>query len=403
MIFRSKDLSEKCIAQKMHHFKYTLLVLVLVFSAKSGTYIRTDFRNSANSQNVVNDSLIQLDIERFRTVKLFGDEIPGINQSNTSYYPDVFVSGDTFSFFYVDPFNNSYYKLFRSDIKRTEFGYESTGSSKFIQSVQPAYYCYMHVDKGENDYLLSYIKNAANTKQMLQVYTQSSSNSIQLASDSWLYSSQCHFEKDTFLVVFSTGMRKLYLAKVYANADNIRTMDTVTVTSSGSPGNAMNCSVGYDRYGTILVSWMKGGPLAEKHIQYKFYDSDLNEKSTGSISEIASNNKRYFYDETAIASYDTAKFALVFWNQSGIWMSRLYSNGNSIEETTSRIVDKDGAGFCAAASNDKNLLVAYKSSISGESRVCGLQYDISDGDIVKTDSFVISDETGFTLDSVSTD
>lgn len=402
MIFRSKDLSEKCIVQKMHPFKYTLLVLVLVFSAKTGTYIRTDFTNGANSQNVINDSLIQLDIERYGTVKLFGDEIPGINQSKTSYYPDVFVSGDTFSFFYVDPVNNSYHNIFRADIKRSEFGYEPTESSRLIKSVQPAYYCYMHVDKGENDYSLSYIKNAENTKQILQIYTQSSSDSIQYASDSWLYSSQCYFENDTFLVVFSKGMRTLYLAKVYANADNIRITDTVTVTSSGSPGNAMNCSVGYDGYGTILVSWMKGGPLVEKHIHYKFFDSDLNEKSADSISEIASNNKRYFYDETAIASYGTGKFALVFWNQSGIWMSRLYSNGNSIEETTSRIVNKDGAGFCAAASNDKNLLVVYKSSISGESRVCGLQYDISDGDIVKIDSFVISDETGFTFDSVST-
>ena len=235
------------------HLKHEFLLLFLlipIFDVCSGTYTRTSFRNSAHVSNLINDSVIQLDIERYETVKLFGDQFPG-TEDDTTFYPDVFVSGDTFSFFFVDSCIN---RINRVDIRPDGYHYEPV--SKIFRRVHSPSYCYLHSDNAGDNFMLTYINNPGTVKRVLNVFTESDSSSIDSTTTGWLYSSQCHMENDTFLVTYSIGIKKLLLTKVYARGNNIQIIKTETVTQSDTLGNAMNCSAGYDGNGTILVSWM---------------------------------------------------------------------------------------------------------------------------------------------------
>lgn len=404
MMYRSRDSSEKRDRTKAELLfaVVSAFVLLIVFRAVPGTYVQSQFAvqdDGINDSNVaMTDSGLGLAIKYRETIKLFGDSVPA--SVNTSNYTDIVASvKDTFVFFYVDSIDKS---VFYTKVKLNMTNATPVAPRRFCD-ISPPIDCYLHADRGSDGFLVSFVNRVNITKRTLVLNNGVCSLSIDsVINTGWLFPSQCHMEKDTFLVVNSVDAKRVVLRKVYSSGDKIKVVGTAEVATDAGVAGAflLNCSVSYDNVGNILVAWTRGSPNGDKYINYRFFSRNLTGGPTGSFPEKAGDRAFSFYDDAGIAPYGEGRFAVAFWNASGIFLHRLEIDDGHVEQIPKQISDKAGARFCAAASNSQFLIVAVKGDLdnSGVVSVEGFRYPIK-GKILEAPEFFVYSDPDVSVDT----
>ena len=372
-------------------------ILLFATALHAGTSIRTEF--SLKNDGITDSNLILTDgsnlslgFQYFQTVKLFGDSFPA--GPNTTNCPDIVPdTGSKFKVFYADSTEKG---IFMTNVELTNYGTMPIGEPVRICDVDvpPSDY-YLHADKGENGYLLSFVNSRPIAKRFLKIHNSICSLTVDSALNTgWLYPSQCSMEKDTFLLVSSLDYSKVTLRKIFSRDSIISFKGKVDIASGAAiQGNAlMNCSVAYDGNGNVLVIWIRGSPNDDKRIYYQFFGRDLSAGPLDSIPELVSNKSQWFYDDAATASYGEGKFAVVFWNSNGLFMYRLELNGGVVESTPVQLSANTGIKFCAAASNKNFLLITCKGDLNndGITSIEGFRFPVTGEVLGPAEQFVFS-------------
>jgi hypothetical protein len=382
---------------------FLLLMQVKVFS---GSISRTQFpvlNNGVTDSSLVNTGGLALGVKNYDNVKLFGDSIPDISINTIS--SEVLQNHDTLLFFYAD---TTYKAIFSRKYSLVENGILPLGGwVKFCDADVPLE-CYVHADNGNRGNLVSFIRKGVGIKKHLRVNNGTSFLDIDSSNSSgWLFSAQCYMENDTFLVAYSSDLTNVKVCKLYSNGSVLQKVSVNTVaTGTAAVGKSlMNCSVAYDGQGTILVSWNKGTPKGAKYLQYRFLNRNLDAGPSDSIDQVVSDTNFYYFDNAALAVTAPQKFAVFFWDISGLYLSRINLNGGTIEKTTG-IIASGNFRFCSASSNEKYLLAVCKGDLNGDgvAGIEGIRYPIAGGSFGVAEKFIYSDpgHAISTLDQYST-
>lgn len=376
-----------------------LILLLCAAGLLAGSMQRTEFilvnDGIADSNLTVTTNGVGLAIDRYQTIKMFGDSFP-VHPLRSSY-PDVAVNGiDTFSFFYMDTVAS---QVRVQGVRLQANGLASSGIPRRAFDCQPVLDCYLHVDQGVNGYLGSFIQEGNGVKRYLQVNNGSRAVKIDSANTTgWLFSSQSVMRGDTFIVINSTDMNRVMLRKIYSRGTTIRIIDSVEVAvGAATQGNSLtNCAVAVDENGVILASYIRGSPNSNKYLYYQFYQPDLTPGPSGSFAQRVSDNEFfYYYDDVPVASYGPGRFAFAAWDGSGVLLHRLRLSGNSVDITSSRVISRPGVHYTTIAANNRFLAVACIGDVDGNGVAAleGLMYTLDDFELGTAETISFSDPT----------
>ena len=191
-----------------------------------------------------------------------------------------------------------------------------------------------------------------------------------------------------------SDLTNVKICKIYSNGSVLQNIAVNTVaTGTAAIGKSlMNCSVAFDGQGTILVSWNKGTPKGNKYLQYRFLNRNLDAGLSDSIDQVVSDTNYYYFDNAAVAATAPQKFAVFFWDTTGLFISRITLNGGIIEKTTGNVATGNFR-FCSAASNEKYLLAVCKGDLNGDgvAGIEGIRYPIAGGNFGVAEKFIASD------------
>ena len=370
----------------------TVVAVLAVLPAFSGTSTRTSFsltdNGIADSNLIASGSGVALGVKYTATIKLFGDTLPGT--PNRTMYPDVFMKGkDTVDVFFID---TSAKQVKTQRIFLLAGGVASAGpQTKAFDLKNIVRYLYLHVDKGANGYLASYIQDAGGNNYIVTLNNGTAS----LQTDSsgtkqWISSTQCHLAQDTFLVMSIVGTKKVTIHKVYSRGSTLTKTDSVLVDTGASP-TIVNGALAADSAGGILAAYTRGLFVGAKTLDYQFFDRDLTPGPAGVLSPAIGENAFYYYDDVAVVSYGTGKFALASWDQDGVLLHTITRSGNTVTHDTTRIISKTGVKFCTIAASNRFLVVACMGDVDGNGVRCveGIRYMLVNGtpDSAKSISF----------------
>lgn len=380
--------------QKKNELFILLPLIIIVNSASifSGSVLRNQFtlkNDGITDSSLINNGGLALGVKEYGNVKLFGDSLFQI--SNTTLQTDIMQRKDTIQFLSID----TLHKVINSRKYRiAENGLVALGNWLKICDADISNDCYFNGDAGESGNLLSFLKKGSGSTRYLRLHNGSTFVDLDSSNTTgWIFSSQCHLEKDTFLVVYSKDMSSLQITKVYSNGQVLQKAGSSTV-ATGIPDSGksiLNCSVAFDKHGSILVSWHKGKPKGEKYLHFRFLAKDLTGGPSDSLGQIVGDTNFYYVDNASIASYGNQKFALFYWDVNGLKINRVVLSGGSIQQTSGSIVNGIIRSF-RAVSNEKHLLIVCKGDINsdGYSGVEGIRYPISGGNFGTPERFTFS-------------
>jgi hypothetical protein len=389
---------------------YTTIVLVVFLSAalKAGTFSNNNFTitgtGSAES-NIIKNNGLGLDIERYSMIKVSGDSIPGA--VHKSFSSDIIAGpSDSFSFFWVDTLGR---RIKRNSFRLISNSVQVENSVTNLCDVNAPSNCYLHSDKGDNDFLVSFIQSS-NNKYILTLHNSVTSVDLDTSNTMrWLFSNQCHMVGDTFLIIYSIDVSEVRLVKVYSRGSSLKAISSTQIAAgSAAVGNyLLNCAVGCDTNGNILTLWTKGTPNSDKYLYYCFYDRNLAAGSGGSFAEKIGDNTFHNYDDAQTSSFASGKFAVAYWDVSGIIMYTITLSGGTVQKQFNRVIDKSGVRYCALSSNSQTLLLVYKGDIDGNgyNEIEGKRYLINNGVLSTPQDFIFAtntDQSGNITDSYTT-
>ena len=346
-----------------------LLLVLFALSVRPDSVTRTAF--SLTGDGITDSNLVAtvngagLGVERKAVIKLLGDSFPEF--SSRSMYADVAVAAtDSFQFFCVD---TTMRKVVSQGVRLLPDGIAVMGTFGKMCDISPVQDCYLHVDRGSDGFLASYVQKGSSAKRYLQVSTGTASRNIDSAATSgWLFSSQSLFAGDTFLVISSADMNRVNLRKIYARGTVIEVVSSVTVaTGTATAGNyVMNCSVAADSTGAIMATWVKGSPYNVKYFHYRFFAPDLTPGPADSYGQPVSKTDDFsYYDDIAVTAFGPGHFAAVSWDGAGVLLHHLHLNGSSVTPDVSRIIGKSGLSYCTVASNGRYMVIAASGDVDG--------------------------------------
>ncbi len=392
MILHRKTISVQHAAFERWTACVFLSVALLISCVLSGTYSNATFntvKDGINDSSLEFSSTLTIAVERFKGIKIFGDSIQP--QYPSTIYSDVIAfASDTFSFFYMDTTNDVY----RRDIRIANGSATSITDAERVMEAPYVSDCYLHVDNGDNGFLVSVIRKGPGIRRMLRV----GNGTTYLDCDSalttgWMFSSQCQMEKDTFLVVYSSEMSIVRLLKIYSRGSTLQIISQVTVSADISGGNQlMNCSVASDKMGGILVIWSRGSPTGTKRLNYRFYDRSLAPGLSGVLNQNIGDNSFYYYDDSPVEAIDSSKFAVVHWDSMGVMMNILGITNGSVILSTQRILSSPGLKFPSVSRNGKYCIVSCLGDVNGDAfaGIEGVRYTINNGTLTNPDIYSFS-------------
>lgn len=383
---------------------WLVIIFICSFDCFSGSLTNNQFtiiNNSITDSSLVNYGGLALGVKEYANLKMYGDSLSNI--SDFAISTEILQRSDTIFIFFTDTL---YKNISCRKYKLIENGLTPLGNwTKFCDADVPAD-CYLHAEQGESGNLVSFIRKGTGSKKILRLNNGSNFLDIDSVSSSgWLYSAQCYLKNDTFLIAYSVDMSSLHLAKVYSNGSIVQKVASgIVATGMPVPGESiMNCSVAFDGEDAIIVTWNKGSPRGNKYLQMRFYNRNLVPGITDSLDQIVSDTNYYFYDNAGIASYGLQKFAVFFWNKTGLLISRLALNGAVVNKNT-EYVATGNYKYCTATSNKKYLLVACKGDLNNDGISCieGIRYQITGGNFGEDERFTFSNNSVSILDPYST-
>jgi hypothetical protein len=367
--------------QRLHNTALCVfLFAVLVSSPEARIYSRTSFPvtgdGTGDSNLVLQNNALTLSVDRYQTLKIFGDSIVATNRTISSYFPDVFASGDSaFAFFWADPLGVN-----RRDYQIQGNQATPVGPPQKIGDCNAADhdYYYLHSDKGENGYIVAYATNS-------RVRLINGSTSLDIdPTASTIPLSLCAGQQDTYYLAYvAEAWLKLKLAKIYARGASIQVITTVTVDSCDVTVALMNPSVAADSNGTVLVTWSAGGIATTKNLYYRVFDNSLAplNGATFAASNIARRNFFDYYDNAPAVAYGSGRFAIAGWDSAGVSLHLITVNGTTVSAQASRIITRPLIRHTAVAAHKRYLLVACKGDVDndGTRGIEGFRYDLAGG------------------------
>lgn len=358
-------------------FLLFLMILMGFFKAYGAKQLFNDFSELADSSNiaVTAGGSFSLNDHYYMLAKVYGDTIR--NSSNVSSCPDVISPGpDTFRFYYIANIGKALYK---SAVRITSTGVDIDNNPQKIYSTEDSIASFLHAVMGDNGVTISYVQNSK-TEAKLTVENGSTRTIIDNSTYyDYVASSQCHLEGDTFLIANSTEGNELKLRKIYSHnqiilVDQEVQIEKDTVTNRR---HLTNCAVGYDNNGLILVIWSRGPPTAPRKMYYKFFSRAMVSGTADTLDNLICDNSFYHYDDVVIRSYAPGKFAVIFWNSSGVGMYRLTNTGGVVQKSYSQIYNKSDLKHCAAALKNNTMAIVVNGDLDGDNRP-GIEGEIFD-------------------------
>jgi hypothetical protein len=384
MTYPSKDTSAAP-GQRQQRLHSTALCvfcfLILVSSPEARIYSRTSFpvtgNGTSDSNLVLQNNALTLSIDRYQTLKIFGDSIVATNRTISSYFPDVFASGDsTFAFFWADPLG----------VNRREYQIQGNQAAPLGPptkigdcNASDFRYFYLHSDKGENGYLVAYATNSrvrlVNGNTVLDIDPTASTIPLSL----------CAGQQDTYYLTYvADAWLKLKMAKIYARGASIQVINTVTVDSCDVTAILINPSIVADSNGTVFVTWSKGGITTTKDLYYRVYDRSLAALQPRALAatNIGRRTRIDFYDYAPVCAYGRGKFAIAGWDSTGVLLHLAEVAGTVVSLQTSRIVSKTLVRHTAIAAHKRYLLVACKGDVDTNNvrGIEGYRYPLAGGE-----------------------
>jgi hypothetical protein len=353
------------------------IVAVVFTHSQARIYSRASFPVTGNGSS---DSSVQsirsavaLSIERYESIKVFGDSMVASNRLISSFYPDAIANADSiFTFFWAD----------QSGINKREYQIQvnqvvplAPASKIGTFSAIDTSYCYLHSEKGKSGYLVAYATNSRvmliNGNTQLEVTPNQATIPLSLGAAT----------QDTFFLVYvAEAWQELKLAKVYAAGNDIRIIDSITVDSFNAVSNP---SVAVDSNGTVLVTWCRGGQTIAKNVYCRAFSPGLVALQGATL--LASNAGRRsdwdYYDYAPLCTYGTGRFAAASWDSAGVQLHLVSVSGSSVSVQTSRIVAQTLVRHVTIASHKRYLLVACKGDVNnnGFRGVEGFRYRLVTG------------------------
>jgi hypothetical protein len=353
---------------------------LLVSSPEARIYSRTSFPvtgNGASDSNLVlQNNALALSVDRYQTLKIYGDSIVATNRTISSYFPDVFASGDsTFAFFWADPLG----------VNRKEYQIQGNQAAPLglpqkigeCNAADRDYY-YLHSDKGENGYLVAYATNS-------RVRLINGSTSLDIdPTASTIPLSLCAGQQDTYYLTYiADAWLKLKLTKIYSRGNSIQVITTVTVDSCDVTVALMNPSVAADSNGTVLVTWSAGGISTTKNLHYRVFDNSLTplNGATFAAANIARRSFFDYYDNAPAVAYGSGRYAIASWDSAGVSLHLIAVNGTTVSAQATRIITRPLIRHAAIAAHKRYLLVACKGDVEndGTRGIEGFRYDLVAG------------------------
>jgi len=377
MIFHSRALyvrQDRKAINLSKKFLFSLMVLVSIFKAYGARQVFNDFSELTDSSNIVITASGAFSLSDYDSMlsKVYGDTIR--NSAYLSICPDVISPGpDTFQFYYIATGKG----LFKSAVRITSTGVNFDNIPQKIFDTSDTVSSFLHANKGDNGVTISYVQN--NSKEANLIVENGSTRTIIDNSSYFDYiaSSQCHLAGDTFLIANSIDANEVKLRKIYSRNQNIQIVQEVQIEKDTVAGrrHLTNCAVGYDNNDLILVIWSRGPPYVPRQMHYKIFNRAMISGTTGTLDSLICDNSFYHYDDVVIRPYAPGKFAVIFWNSSGVGMYRLVISGSTVQKSYSQIYKKSGLKHCAATLKNKTMAIVANGDLDGDN-IPGIEGEI---------------------------
>jgi len=362
-------------------FLIFLMILMGFFKAYGAKKLFKDFSELADSSNIAITAggSFSLNDNYYKLVKVYGDTIK--NSSIISSSPDVLSPGpDTFQFYYIA---NSGKKLFTSAVRLTDTGVDFDNAPQKVFDTDQSSTSFLHANKGDNGVTISYVQDSSHGAFLTVGNGHTRTRIDSSTYFDYVASSQCNLEGDTFLVVNSVEADELKLRKIYSRNHVISVIQEVQIEKDTvlDRRHLTNCAVGYDYNDLILVIWSRGPPTAPRKMHYKFYNRELVSGLSGTLDILICDNELYHYDDVVICPYAPGKFAVIFWNSSGVGMYRLTNTGGVVQQSYSQIYNKSGLKHCTATLKNNTMAIVVNGDLDGDNRpgIEGEIFDFNDG------------------------
>lgn len=407
MMFHNRDTSAAPARRPIPPLREVLAAVVvtacLLSSAHARIHSRASFpvtgNNVTDSGVILDGGALALSVARTQTVKIFGDSCPATNRLFESFYPAISAFGGdtTFACFWADSLG-VYKRDYRINVNRAVPLADPAKIGNFTFWNR----CYLHGNRGENDFLVSYFSGG---KYLRIVNGTRQFNLDSTFQSETFFPAQCYAEKDTYCLVYADGFTQITLAKVYARGNDIRLVNTV-IAATGRVLNGeclLNPSVAADSDGNVLVTWLKGGLTVPKNLYYRVFDRNLSPVAVEAIAAfgIAKSDSMFYDDNAPAASYGRGRFAILSWDAAGVQLHRVRLNGGLVTATTDRVLSQTNVRFTAIAAHPRYLLATFKRKAAGVWRTEAYRYPLADGEPVLADSVYIrcSDSLTSTADT----
>jgi hypothetical protein len=360
-------------------FLISLIILTGFLKAYGTEQVFNDFSELTDSSNIAIalGGSFYLDDQYKILIKVYGDTIR--NSSIQSSCPDVISTGpDTFQFYYIA---NTSKALFKSAVRITPDGVNFDNTPQRIYNTQQSNTSFLHASKGDNGEIISYVESSSSVTLTIE---NGSERTMIDSSTTYGYigSSQCHLAGDTFLIANSVDATELKLRKIYSRNQIISVVQDVQIEKDTlAERHLTNCAVSYDNNDLILVVWSRGPPTAPREMHYRFFNRAMTSGAGGILDRLVCDNSLYHYDDVVIRSYGPGKFAVIFWNSSGVGMYKLTNTGGVVQESYSQIFNKSGLKHCAAALKNNIMAIVVNGDLDGDGKpgIEGEIFDFNDG------------------------
>lgn len=355
------------------HCKISLIFLIIfcyTFPIYGGIQILKSFNDTTDHLNInFKNEKLSLNDSSGLLLKVYGDSIRNAGINNI--FPEVISYGkDTFQFFFATQTTN---RILKSSVRVTPTSAVSDNSPTKFTDYNPFGVTYLHADRGKSQTMISFLQKITGGVGLTvrNEYTYLDIDSSQ--GMDYIGSSQCFMEDDTFLVINSVNLNKINLRKIFVQNNNITIAKEIIVSQDIQ--KLSNCSVCFDNDDAVLAVWSRGELDQPRQLRYCFYNRNLTDGISGVLGEMVCDDSLYNYDDVSIVSYGPARFAVIFWNSSGVSMYQLTRNGGSVQHTLKPVFQKSNIRFSTASIYDSNLVIVANGDIDNDG-ISGIEGEV---------------------------
>jgi hypothetical protein len=356
--------------------RFLFFACAFLAPAHAGTFRDSTFANVSSSRNVTIEDSVFLTARGWVLSKIPSVSRP-TNSTSRTRSPDVASGGNNrFSFFWVDSARSAhlYDNVYKREIRVTKTGVDTSSASVLMCFIARPQVNYLHADRGQNSFLVSFIDHNQDTLKAFSDPPVSGLYRVGGAGNT-SRASQCAWRGDTFLVAFQKDDSHLMMRRVYMAGNAVAQAardDTIAVAQEIPPlpqHSMSNPSLAADSQGMFVVQWLCGTTGVTKTHKCVVYNANREKIDSAEFANpVDSLNMLNMYDDAPVISYARSTFGSVGWDPAGI-LFRSIACTNRITTDTVRIAQGPFVRYPTICTNGRYIAAMWMADSGNGTRI----------------------------------